>query len=272
MEEQKLSAIENPALATKLAAEALAEPDQDGPKEVPIDLPSDTTVNLPGGFVTADGQVYRTAEVRELNGKDEEAISRATTIGKVLNTILSRGTVSVGSISANESVLDELFAGDRDELLLGIYRATFGNTATLNAYCSGCDEYKQIEVDVDTDIKRKVLADPVNDRYFTVQGKKNEFTVGLPTGKLQKELNANIDKTVAELGSLLLENTVVSIDGAPVYSKALIQALGIQDRRKISEEIAARAPGPKFDDVEVTCPECESKVVVPINLGALFQF
>ena len=57
-----INAAVNPAMANDLLNKALNE----APKEMTPEItsPSDTTVNLPGGFITATGEVVRTAEVR----------------------------------------------------------------------------------------------------------------------------------------------------------------------------------------------------------------
>jgi hypothetical protein len=265
-----INAAVNPALANKMAQDATAEkPEQ---KEVKILAPLDTAVALPGGYITPAGEVVTVAEVRELTGKDEEAISRSNSIGKAILTVLQRGTVKIGDTPATEDVLDRLLSGDRDMLILGIFKATFGNTTEVPSYCMTCDETKVVEVDLNQDIKIKVLTDPVNDRVFTVKGKNQELTVQLPTGVTQKELILNSDKTAAELNTILLENTVIKIGNSPVLSKLQVQNLGLVDRRNIIDEINKRVAGPIFDDIQVTCPECDSEVTVPINLGALFRF
>lgn len=270
MTTKTISAAANPALANKAAQEILDEkPEQ---IEVRITPPSETSVTLPGGYINAAGEVITDAEVRELNGKDEEEIARATTLGKALMTILKRGTVSVGNEPATDQLLDSLLSGDRDMLLLGIFRATFGNIAHLSAYCGSCAEAKDVDVEVDKDIKVKVLTDPINDRQFTVKGRSNEYTVLLPTGITQRELLTSGDKTIAELNSLLLDNTVIKINEAPVVSKFQIQNLGMVDRRTIVDEINKRLAGPQFDDLMLDCPDCEGEVRVPISLGALFRF
>jgi hypothetical protein len=266
-----LNAASNPAMANNLVAQATAEPEK-VVQPAAITPPLETLVTLPGGYVNAAGEVVKTAEVRELTGRDEEVITKASSLNKVFPTILARGVVSVGTEKATEELLDKMLAGDRDALLLGIYKATFGPTAELICWCGGCNDSKEVEVSVDADIHSKVLVDPVSDRRFTVFGKDKEFLVQLPTGYTQKEITANTDKTMAELQTILLEQTVLEIDGNPVISKTQIQNLGIMDRRKIGEEISKRAPGPQFDDVTIDCPDCGGKVVVPITLGALFQF
>ena len=270
MAEQVLKAANNAALANDLIAQATSQEEQIEPaKIVP---PSDGTVNLPGGFLTADGEIVRTAEVRELNGKDEEAIARANGAAKVFGVILNRATVALGGVKPTEQMLDELLIGDRDELLLGIFKSTFGNEAELGAYCNGCRDLKTVQVNLDEDIKRKVMLNPEEDRTFMVYGKKNEFLVTLPTGTTQKKLLADDTYTTAEQATILLEQTVLEINGKPVITKQQVQNLSILDRRDIVEEISKRNIGPQFGDVTISCPDCEGEVTVPINLGTLFRF
>jgi hypothetical protein len=270
MAEQTVKAADNPNLVNNLVR-GLEATQETTSIEAEIVSPSDTLVNLPSGYITPDGEVIKTAEVRELTGKDEEFIAKSGTVAKAFTTILNRATVKIGNTDASERILDDLLGGDRDALMVGIYKATFGSVAEIGAYCNGCGEVKPVSVDVDRDIKTKVLVDPMEDRYFTVQGKSSEFLVTLPTGFAQRELNANADKTYAELQTILLEKCVVEIDQRPVLSKLQIQNLGLQDRRKITEEISNRNPGPQFENISVTCPDCEGEVVVPINLGTLFR-
>lgn len=266
-----ISAAANPALANNLIQQAMNEqPKNDFNPE--IKPPLDNMVNLPGGLITPTGEVFRVAEVRELNGKDEEAIARASNIGKALLTILQLGTVKVGDQPADESLLDNLLSGDLDAILLGIMKVTFGKTADIPALCGKCEEYKVVTVDLDEDIKIKVLTDPINDRVFTVQGKKNLFTVRLPSGYTQKQLINNADKNEAEQTTILLESTVMKIDESPVFNKIQVQNLGISDRQSIVTQLNNRVAGPQFTDITVKCPDCEGEVTVSINLGTLFRF
>ena len=263
-----INAAVNPALANQMLNKALNEK----PKEVMPEIvpPSYTTVELPGGYINAAGEVIKTAEVRELNGKDEEVISKTNNLGKAILTILQLGTVKIGNEPATDKILDELLIGDRDAILLGILKATFGNKVNVPVFTD--NEQKLVEVDINTDIKTKILTDPINQRVFTVKGKGLEYTVRLPNGIVQREMINNMDKTSAELSTIILENTVVRIGETPVYSKSQVQALSVVDRRKIIEEINKRAPGPQFEDVVITDPDTGSEVTVPINLGSLFQF
>ena len=270
MTTKPISAAANPAMANNLINQVMNEQIEDdfNPQ---IKSPLDNMVDLPGGFLTSAGEVLRIAEVRELNGRDEEAIAKATTVGKALVTIIQRGTVSIGDIKAEESVLDQLLAGDLDALLLGIIKATFGVDIEIPSYCDKCEDYKVVTVDLNEDVKVKILTDPINDRVFTVKGKKDIFTVQLPTGSDQKQLIANADKSEAEQTTILLQTCVLKINDNPVYSALQVQHLGMVDRKNIVKEINKRVPGPQFTDLQVTCPECEGEVTVSINLGTLFR-
>ena len=263
-----ISAAANPALANKMLSDVVDEKPQQ--KEVKITSPSNNVVTLPGGFITATGEVLDEAEVRELTGADEEAISKAPNVGRALLTILQRGTVRIGEERADEKVLDNLLSADRDVLLLAIFKATFGNKAVVPVFIEG--EMKEVEVDLDNDIQIKNLEDKINDRVFSVKGRKGSFTVQLPTGKTHREMIKNSDKSAAELTTIMLEGTVLEINGAPVLSKSQVQNLGIQDRKVIIDEINNRLPGPKFDDVFVTDPDTGKEVRVPVNFGTLFRF
>jgi hypothetical protein len=243
------------------------------PKEpVKITAPSDTAVRLPAGLLMPSGEVLSTAEVRELTGKDEEYIGKAGNVAKALATVINRATVTVGDLPADEKMLESLLSGDRDALLLGIFKATFGNEVELPGICNECSQIKVVGVDVDRDVKTKFLVDPVNDRTFTVHGKKKEFLVTLPNGLAQKELTNATEKTPAELVTILLGHCVLEIDGAPMLGRAQIQNLGLVDRQKLADEIYSRIPGPQFENIELQCDDCEGKVVVPFTIGALFRF
>jgi len=271
LDKNTVNAAVNPGLANKLVKEAVSETNS-APEPVKIKAPLDVLVDLPGGYISPDGEVYNTAEVRELTGKDEEAIVKASSLSKSMLVILNRGTVKIGNTPATEEVLDKILAADRDAIMLGIYRATFGDTVDVGAFCNGCKDNKLVSVDIVNDIPVVKLEDPIEDRGFKVQGRKYEYTVILPEGRAQRELASNITKTTSELDTLLLEYCVIEINGKSVLGKAQIQNIGIADRRLIIQEIIARNPGPKFDDISTICPDCGGEVAVPINLGTLFRF
>ena len=259
--------INNDLIDQVLSASA---PKQEQP--VTVTPPSETLVDLPAGYITPDGEVVKTVEVRELTGRDEEALGKAGSAYKALPMILNRATVRIGDEKPTEKMLDSLLVGDRDAILLGIYRATFGNETELVGYCESCADFKIVQVDVSRDVQTRILVNPIEDRTFKVSGKTKEFLVTLPTGATQKELFSAENASGGERNTILLKHCVLEINGNPVIGKAQVQELGVMDRNQIAAEINKRLPGPQFEDIELECPDCEGgKVVVPFNLGALFR-
>lgn len=270
---QTLNAADNPALANSLIQDIINNTEQEvlETTEPDIEAPSELVVDLPGGHVTTVGEIINEAEVRELTGRDEEAAAKANSIAKTFSTVIQRGVVRIGSEQATQALLDSLLAGDRDYLMLHIYAATFGNTLEAHPYCGTCDDRVDVTINLLKDVPVKRL-ESAYDRNFTVECSAGTVEVSLPTGQAQLAMLSAADKNFSELSTILLSETVTKIGRMPVMGPAQILDLTIRDRRKISEEIIARNPGPQFQDTTVTCPMCASTLEVPLSLAALFQF
>lgn len=271
MATQKVTTAEDPKLAARLANEAIQAVNQEVivSDETEIQLPPDTTVELPGGLFDPIDGTTNTAEVRELNGADEEAIAKSSDMGKGLLTILERATVKIGDKKPTREDLDSLLAGDREMLLLAIRKVTFGNTVKLGpGACPECGEEQVFEVDLTKDVVVKKLEN--DERYFSVDCKIGEVKVGLPDGGTQKDIVNSTNKTAAELDTLLLKGCIATINGLPVMSVQQVRDLSITDRRKILNAISDRNPGPQLSEIKKNCQACGQEVPLPLTLADLF--
>jgi len=221
MNDQVINAAQNPNLTNQLIADVLKEPVVEI-EPASLTVPTNVEVELPGGFVTFSGSLLQTATVKELTGKDEEFIARTQNFSKVYSSVLQRGVVTIGDDPATLDVLNGLLLGDRDALLLGIYRATYGNTATLQAFCSSCENVEEVELDLLKDIKTKPLINPIEDRVFEVEGRTKKFVATLPTGGTENKL-LDSSGNISEKITVLLEQTVLTINGQRVVSRSQIQ-------------------------------------------------
>ena len=268
-----ISSQSNPALANKLAAEAMASAEKEvvsQPVKVAADLPPDLTVELPGGLYNPFDGVTTTAVVRELNGADEEAIARIADAGKALITILERATVKIGDKKADQETLDLLLAGDREMLLLAIRKATFGNEVILGpGECPDCGEEQTFIVDLSKDVEIKKLKD--EDRQFTVDCKVGKVAVMLPTGFVQKSIISSGNKNAAELDTILLKGCITSINGSPLITIDTVKNLSLKDRRTLITEIINKNPGPQLAQITKTCTACGTEVPLPLTLADLFR-
>lgn len=259
--------ISDPQSISKAAQEFMKEPEV----VVTTEAPSDTEVTLPGGFINREGALVKYAEVRELNGADEESIARAGSTGKALNIMLQRGLVSLGLESTSKEDLDTLLSGDRDTILLGIRRATFGNTIDFEVMCPSCSNTVATTVDLTKDIPVKELADPIEDRNWVYESKLGSVQVSLPNGLTQRKLLENVEKTSAEMNTILLAGCVTAIGGSPAMGASSVLRLSWKDREKIVNEILERNPGPRLGEVKKVCEACGETMPLQLTLGSLFR-
>lgn len=258
--------ITDAALIAQYAQKAMEEPEP----VITTRAPSESEVELPGGLIK-DGSLVTTAEVRELTGADEEAIAKAGSIGKALNMLLQRGLTKLGLEDATKDDLDSLLSGDRDTILLGIRRVTFGNTIPFTVTCTYCRDEQKVEVDLTTDVPIKKLDNPENDRVWEVKTKLGTAVVALPNGIVQKKLMEAIDSTTAEVNTILLTGCIVSLDGSPSVTSRIPLALSMGDRNAIIEQILDRNPGPRLGEVKKACRACGETMDLPLSLADLFR-
>jgi hypothetical protein len=267
-----ISASNNPALANELAAKAMNPSDQvvaSSAAKVTTTPPPATDVELLGGLLDPILGLISTAEIRELNGIDEELISKIGDPGKALLTILERATVKIGNEPADKDTLDALYAGDRELLLLAIRNATFGSDIKLGpGECPSCGVEQVFEIDLEKDVPLKKLD---GDHTFTVKCKVGEVVVALPTGSTQKAIVTSTNKTSAELDTILLKNCIESINGMPVLGLDDVRKLSLKDRRDILQEITNRNPGPQLNEIKIPCQSCGTEVPLPLTLAELFR-
>jgi hypothetical protein len=252
--EQAIKEVEKPAAKIKTVA------------------PSNSEVTLPGGFIDREGSLVKYAEVRELNGMDEEAIAKAGSSSRALLVMLQRGLTSIGTQEANKQDLDGLLSGDRDAILIGIRKVTFGSEAAFSMTCPFCKTDLDVVVDLDSDVPYRNLEDPINGRTFDYESKKHGIIrVSLPTGATQRKMMENTDKTLAELNTILLAGCVDSVNGVASMGASTVLKLGMADREAIITEIIKRNPGPRLGEVSTHCEACGEEVPMPLALTDLFR-
>jgi hypothetical protein len=254
-------------LVKQFAEKALEEP----AKEVKTETPSNLVVELPGGFIPQEGSVIKKAKVRELTGVDEEIIARSETEAKALQVILQRGLEELGDKKPSENDLDSLLSGDRDAILLGIRKATFGNEVDYKVICKSCSEEQSLIIDLNSDVKVKELADPY-ERVWEIDIKAGKTVLAFPNGLVQKKLSNGVtSKTMSELNTILLTGCVMSINGISVTGPQDVLNLGMADREKIAMELLEKNPGPRLMEVSKACKACGKDINVPLSLAALFR-
>lgn len=240
--------------------------------------PEDPHVDLPGGLYW-DGELLRTAEVRELTGTDEEALAAVRgSLARWMSLLLERTVVRIGDLTPTPAAIRRLLIGDRDELLLGVRIVTFGPTITLqHVVCPHCEQPVDLTVDLRT-IDRVVLDSPAPRHEYTVPLRRGgTAVVRLPDGAAQEKTFGDDDRmTSAQRNTILLSECLVSVTdsaGQPVAlsGEALAQNLGMADRQIILQYLSEHQPGPRLDDIRIQHDGCGQEVRLPLTLPELFR-
>jgi hypothetical protein len=274
------SPLANPGAANAAIAAVLNQGGEVAKPE--IALPAGGNFRLPGGYVLGNDfpSTRYDAEVRELTGADEEAITKARQggVGKFISTLLASGTVSVGGEKTSPVLLSNLLLGDRDMLLLEIRRATYGDDIVWERYsCMHCGEEFRLSVTLD-EIPIRRLEDP-SQRIFEVELRKGRKAfVRLPVGNDQDAVLAIADRTTdSEQNTLLLSRCLISVveadgsENAVTGNPEFARSLGIVDRQRILDAIENKQPGPQYNGVKFTHDSCGKEVPLFISAGDLFQ-
>ncbi|MFH9731878.1 hypothetical protein [Streptomyces sp. NPDC017260] len=272
--DQGVSALEKPEEAVA-ATQAVLKDDRDAGRPV-IDSPGDNLVTLERG-ICREGTWYRDAEVRELNGSDEEALAAAgvgNSSYKVFETLLLRGVVRVGGEAMSRTVAGELLIGDRELLILAIRRATFGEDLEFERLpCPHCGELTDLTVPLGA-IPTVRLDDPERVEFEVPMRHGNKAVVRLPNGDDQAAVfNLQSSGNKARQDSEILNRCVLRLvytDGREV-ARPPAQTLGMRQRRSLLQFLTDTQPGPRYADFTWTHETCGKEVELPITLAVLFR-
>lgn len=263
--------LATPEAANALVGQVLAE--SVGKRPV-LDEAEDTFVTLPGGLYW-EGEFLTTAEVRELTGEDEEALSRVGgSLARWISVMLERAVVRIGDVEPTPKMIKKLLIGDRDELLLGIRIATFGKDITArDIRCPHCEELLDATVDLSS-IDRVRIEDAKPRHEYTVPLRKGgQAVLRLPDGEAQEAIFKDQDATLPERNTTLLTHCLAEVDGKKAGGHSgehLAKSLNMADRNRLIKFVHDTQPGPRIDNVTFEHASCGKEVRLPITLPELF--
>lgn len=274
-----VSPLDNPEKSNAEIAAVLNETSSD---DIPvISLPADDLVTLPGGLLR-DGKITKQVLVKELNGADEEALSRAAqSLNQFhfVDRLLRLGVVRVGDYPADqtEKLLGELLIGDREQLILGIRKSTYGEKLEIDPWnCPSCGVSAKLTFTID-DIPSTSMKNSGEEIEFDIELRKGRRAhVRLASGADQLAVFEKPDLTTAERESVLLEKCIeyIADSSGTTFTitafPSLIRTMGMSDRHKVLDALRDGQPGPKYDQMKHKCAACGEEVNVAVGLSNLF--
>lgn len=273
-----LSPLTNPAvgdLAQQIIQSANEGPTlgEAAPPTPPVPNFDALRVALPVGLINPiTGQEYREAEVRELNGGDEEYASRGRNYVERKGRMIERGVVTLGGEQVDPSILLSLTQGDREVLLLAISRATYGDEITLDVTCPACRMEQTTVVDLSKDIEIREHDGPQYEFAFSDGGAAIfHWSTGVDEQTVWAFVEKNPKATTAELNTQLLASVLEAVDGNEIVGVDGARGLSLRRRAELMEFISENAPGPRYDTLVNTCEHCEHQATLEVSFGDLFR-
>jgi hypothetical protein len=241
-----------------------------------ITPPAPGHLTLMWGVAGDEGERLTRAEVRELNGADEEAMAKLrqgspSYYTDLVDLVLRRAVETVGDTaivpSNAASLLGDLIVADRELLFKEIIIATFGSERSYEGVnCPSCGEANDVEVDVEGLIKVTDLAGEPVVQVTLRDGRKVDLH--FPVGKDQKYVyDVKEDTSQAGYNTRMIARCIDAVDERTLReheAHKFALELGMADRRTIVTALAG-GPSVKFEEVEVPCTECGE--AIPFAFG-----
>lgn len=238
-----------------------------------IRKPSAGQVTLLYGLRVGD-EVYKEAEVRELNGGDEEALAKldARKAGNlyfinVEDLVLRRAVTRIGPVNVQDKpeVLGELLIGDRGLLFTEVLIATFGETKEYEEVtCPSCEALNDIMINLRAMLEVKGRVAPGEEPTVDVTLSTGQLVnFRYPNGLDQMQVyQTKRDASEPELNTFMLARCLqTKVGKAP---QDFIRNLSLPDRRNIVKTLSA-APSVAFKEVSVPCTSCNE--MIPFAFG-----
>lgn len=245
-----------------------------GTVEIPkMEGPDSEEVILPAGLLKQDGQLVTKAYVRELTGRDEEALAKAAdNPSRYYSILLERGVTMLGEEKPTKSMFQDLLTGDRAALVLGIRIATYGEELETRAFCAFCEEWVEITLSLKDDVKIKPLENPTQRNFEVPLRKGGKAEVTLVDGAIEEKVMASSKLDGAQRDTLILSQCVRSINGLGVLGRTdPVLSLGIADRKALLDFMGTKLFGPDYSSISFEHDVCGKEVPVAVSAGDLFR-
>lgn len=245
----------------------------------PIQESVDPMLDLPRGILH-NGSWQRRVLVRELNGMDEETLSRVRDITEIYDTVLALGVVRIGELDLGSlplvermGFLGQLLLGERDQLYLAIIKATYGDRKTLRYKCQteGCGEQQDLILTLSEDFVPHHVDDVERTEFEYLSSKGHVIVYRPAIGSDQAEALKKRNATTAESNSIILSRCIKTINGQILVDPLLeARKLSMVDRNAMLNLLLERQPG--YDmTVTINCVACREEQVIPLGWGDLFR-
>lgn len=234
------------------------------------------------GYRDADGVTHKEFTLREMTGRDEEAIHKSdvkSNGSKVVSTLLTRCVTSIGTLTPKsvggrdkwEAIIKSLFVGDQDYILLQLRKLSIGEELEVNHVCPNSDCKAKLhtvvsvdELDVIPFQGEREVAFELPKGYKDKKGVVHTHGVmRLPTGLDREILTPLAKSNLAKAETVMLTRLCRFDDGVHVDDDVM-SGLSIRDREYLQKLLQKHLFGVKLE-TEVVCDTCGETFVGTFN-------
>lgn len=226
-------------------------------------------VPLLAGYVDKDGVLHTTFTYREMNGKDEEAISKADVRqngAKMVNVLVERCVTQIGTLTKKEcgarwgTVVRELLGGDLDYMAFKIRELSKGKEVEFIHKCPNCGTKLTTIVSTDEFQIKPYMGQSAID-FSLVRGYKDgrgelhkDGIIRLPNGFDREIVTPLFKKNPSTAMTMMLTRLMAFNDGALV-TQNLVNEMTLRDR-EILEKIIKENTFGIDTSLEIVCSSC----------------
>lgn len=226
-------------------------------------------VPLLAGYVDKDGVLHTTFTYREMNGKDEEAISKADVRqngAKMVNVLVERCVTQIGTLTKKEcgakwgTVVRELLGGDLDYMAFKIRELSKGKEVEFIHKCPNCGTKLTTIVRTDEFQIKPYTGQSAID-FSLVRGYKDgrgelhkDGIIRLPNGFDREIVTPLFKKNPSTAMTMMLTRLMAFNDGALV-TQNLVNEMTLRDR-EILEKIIKENTFGIDTNIEIVCSSC----------------
>lgn len=248
------------------------------------DFDNNEVFELLAGYTDKDGVTHKEFTLREMTGKDEEAIHKGDTknnASKVVSVLLSRCVTRIGSLTPKsvgsyknwESIIKDLYVGDQDYMLMQLRKISVGEEIEVTHTCpnSQCKAKLVTTIDID-ELDIKPFKGLVEVPFELPRGYKDKKGNVHKTGlmRLAKGLDREILTPLAK-GNLARAETVMltrlcKFDDGYYIDEDIVGNLSIRDREYLQKLLQDNLFGINLE-TEVECDQCGETFRGSLNIS-----
>lgn len=245
-------------------------------QEAAIDEMSEVDENkvyeMLAGYKDKEGIVHKEFTLREMTGRDEEAINKADVKNngsKLVTTLLIRCVTRIGAYTPKSvgqakwmDIIRSLYSGDQDFMLFQLRRLSIGDTFEVNHVCPNdkCKEKLHTEIDIDEleimpFMGERDIPFQLPSGYVDRKGISHKTgTMRLPTALDREILTPVARNNLAKAETIMLTRLCAFDDGLKV-DEDIMADLKVRDREYLQKLQKENLFGVK-QEFEVTCSTC----------------